>query len=216
MSPCLPSAEPPSTPASFPVVLIQSCLGRGQCQTLQGRAVGNMAAGSYEPTCSDVSFCLNSCQAGLACILEQDGLDFLSFYSISCSSGCSFLSIETSDPFMLPAKLLASLMTMISICALSQIISRLLLLSVWVHGDLSSRFANERKGLLGRLLQLLLPRKLHKAQLPGPGQCRQVLLCFLPASQAELLGCSDQGEDLRNEERKGRCPEFTYSRQPQF
>lgn len=64
---------------------------------------------------------------------------------------------------MLPAKLLASLMTMISICALTQIISRLLLVSMWIHKDLGSRFVNELKG---RLLELLLPLKLHKAQLP--------------------------------------------------
>lgn len=141
-------------------------LGWGQCQTLQGRGAGNAAAGNYETTCSNVSLCLNPCQSGLAYILEQEGLDLLRFYSILCSSGCSFLPIETSDPFVLPAKLLASLMTMISICALPQIISRLLLVSVWVQGDLSSRFVNEFKGLLGKLLELLLPHKLHKARLP--------------------------------------------------
>lgn len=89
------------------------------------------------------------CQSGLACILEEEGLDLLHFYSLSCSPGCSFLSIETSDPFVLPAKLLASPMTMISICALTQIISRLLLVSVWIHRDLGSCFVNELTGLLG-------------------------------------------------------------------
>lgn len=86
------------------------------------------------------------CQSGLVCILEEEGLDLLHFYSISCSSGCFFLSVETSDPFMFPAKLLASLMTMISICALTQIISRLLLVSMWIHRDLGSCFVNELKG----------------------------------------------------------------------
>lgn len=57
-------------------------------------------------------------------------------------------------------------MTMISICALPQIISRFLLVRLWVDEDLSSRSATELKALLGRLLELLLPHKLHKAQLP--------------------------------------------------
>lgn len=131
---------------------------------MKGKGAGNAAAGNYKTTCSDTSFC--PCQSRLACILEEEGLDLLHFYSISYSSGCSFLSIETSDPFMLPAKLLASLMAMISICALTQIISRLLLVSVWIHRDLGSCFVNELKGFLGGLLELLLPLKLHKAQFP--------------------------------------------------
>lgn len=128
---------------------------------MQGKRAGNAAAGNYETTCSDMSFC--PCQSGLVCILEEEGLDLLHFYSISCSSGCSFLSIETSDPFVFPAKLLASLMTMTSICALTQIISRLLLVSMWIHRDLGSCFVNELKG---RLLELLLPLQLHRARLP--------------------------------------------------
>lgn len=52
-------------------------LGWGQCQTSQGKRAGNTAAGNYKTTCSDMSFC--PCQSGLACILEEEGLDLLHF-----------------------------------------------------------------------------------------------------------------------------------------
>lgn len=60
--------------------------GMGPVPDTVGKTAGNTAAGNYEVTCSDVSFCLSCCSTGLACILEQKSLDLSHFYFISCSS----------------------------------------------------------------------------------------------------------------------------------
>lgn len=83
-------------------------------------------------------------------------------------------------------------MTMISICALPPIISRLPLVSVWVRWDPSSCFLNELKGFLGWLLKLLLLSQLHTAEHPvlqdsmGPTQCGWALLCSFQDNKPNL------------------------------